>query len=149
MAATRPPGRHRDDASTGPNSEPASARARQAGMARILSAAKNTAAGVREGFAKEPAIRQELVVLIIAVPLSFVLARDVWIWVALIASLLVVLAVEFLNTAIERLCDHVQPERHDAIRITKDLASAGVFFALALAALVWITALVQRFLVLP
>ena len=51
---------------------------------------------------------------------------------ALVASLLFVLSIEFLNTAIERLCNHIQPDRHEAIRITKDLASAGVFFALAL-----------------
>jgi diacylglycerol kinase (ATP) len=65
--------------------------------------------------------------------------------VALIASLLLVLSIEFLNTAVERLCNHIQPEKHDAIRITKDLASAGVFFALLLVALVWIAAAVSRF----
>jgi diacylglycerol kinase (ATP) len=65
--------------------------------------------------------------------------------VALIASLLLVLSIEFLNTAVERLCNHIQPEKHDAIRITKDLASAGVFFALLLVALVWIAAAVARF----
>ena len=78
-------------------------------------------------------------------PLSFFIARDVWTWVALVASLLFVLSIEFLNTAIERLCNHIQPDRHEAIRITKDLASAGVFFALALGALVWIAALWARF----
>lgn len=64
---------------------------------------------------------------------------------ALIASLLLVLSIEFLNTAVERLCNHIQPEKHDAIRITKDLASAGVFFALLLVALIWIAAAVARF----
>ena len=63
----------------------------------------------------------------------------------LIASVLLVLSIEFLNTAVERLCNHIQPEKHDAIRITKDLASAGVFFALLLVALVWIAAAVARF----
>jgi diacylglycerol kinase (ATP) len=57
-----------------------------------------------------------------------------------------VLAIEFLNTAIERLCNHIQPEKHEAIRITKDLASAGVFFALVLAGLVWVVALWDRFI---
>jgi len=78
-------------------------------------------------------------------PLSFFIARDVWTWVALIASLLFVLSIEFLNTAIERLCNHIQPDKHEAIRITKDLASAGVFFSLVLAALVWGAALWARF----
>ncbi len=55
------------------------------------------------------------------------------------------LSIEFLNTAIERLCNHIQPEKHEAIRITKDLASAGVFFSLLLAALIWGAALWLRF----
>jgi diacylglycerol kinase (ATP) len=65
--------------------------------------------------------------------------------VALVASMLLVLSVEFLNTAIERLCDHVHPDKHEAIRITKDLASAGVFFTLVLSGLVWLVALWMRF----
>jgi diacylglycerol kinase len=39
----------------------------------------------------------------------------------------------------------VQPELHAAIRVTKDLGSAAVFFAIALAALIWIAALLARF----
>jgi diacylglycerol kinase (ATP) len=65
--------------------------------------------------------------------------------VALIGSLLFLLAVEFLNTAIERLCNHVQPELHTAIRVTKDLGSAAVFFAILLAGLIWVAALLARF----
>jgi diacylglycerol kinase (ATP) len=101
--------------------------------------------GLQEGLATESAIKQEVAIACILLPLSFFIARDVWTWVALVASLLFVLSIEFLNTAIERLCNHIQPDRHEAIRITKDLASAGVFFALALGALVWIAALWARF----
>ncbi len=101
--------------------------------------------GLKEGLSTESAIKQEAAIACLLVPLSFFIARDLWTWVALIASLLFVLSIEFLNTAIERLCNHIQPDRHEAIRITKDLASAGVFFSLALAALVWIAALWARF----
>ena len=114
------------------------------GIARIGVAFRNTVGGIKEGLSTEAAIKQEFVVACIALPLSFVIASDLWTWVALIASLLLVLSIEFLNTAIERLCNHIQPETHDAIRITKDLASAGVFFTLALAALVWIAACIER-----
>jgi len=78
-------------------------------------------------------------------PLSFFVATDVWTWAALVGSILFVLTIEFLNTAIERLCNHIEPKKHEAIRITKDLASAGVFFALVLAGLVWAVALWDRF----
>ncbi len=114
------------------------------GLARITAAFWNTVGGLREGLSTEAAIKQEFAIACVALPLSFFIAQDLWTWVALIASLLLVLAVEFLNTAIERLCNHIQPDKHDAIRITKDLASAGVFFTLALAGLIWIAAIFAR-----
>ena len=114
------------------------------GLTRIASAARNSLRGLRDGWATEAAVRQEVAVVALGVVLSFVVATSVWVWAALIASLLLVLAVEFLNTALERLCNHVTPERHEAIRVTKDLASAAVFFALVLAGLVWAVALLER-----
>lgn len=114
------------------------------GLARIAASAANSLRGLREGIATEAAVKQEVALAVLATPLSFLVAEDAWTWLALIASVLFVLAVEFLNTAIERLCNHVTPDRHEAIRVTKDLASTGVFFALALAALVWIVALLDR-----
>ncbi len=115
------------------------------GLARIAAAFWNSLGGLQEGLSTESAIKQEVAIACLLLPVSFFLARDVWTWVALVGSLLFVLSIEFLNTAIERLCNHIQPERHEAIRITKDLASAGVFFALVLGALVWIAALWSRF----
>jgi len=115
------------------------------GLARIGAAFFNSMRGFQEGLATESAIKQEVAIACLLLPLSFFIATDVWTWVALVASLFFVLSIEFLNTAIERLCNHIQPERHEAIRITKDLASAGVFFALALGGIVWIAALWARF----
>jgi diacylglycerol kinase (ATP) len=115
------------------------------GIARIWSAFWHTVGGLREGLSTEAAIRQEVAIALIALPLSFLIATDLWTWVALVGSLLFLLAIEFLNTAIERLCNHVQPEKHAAIGVTKDLGSAAVFFAIVLAALIWIAALLARF----
>jgi diacylglycerol kinase (ATP) len=114
------------------------------GIARVAAAALNSFRGLREGLATEAAVKQEVALALVALPFSFIVARTVWVWLALIASLLFVLTVEFLNTAIERLCNHVTPERNEAIRVTKDLASTGVFFALALTGLVWVVALLDR-----
>ena len=114
------------------------------GLARIAAAFWNSLRGLQEGLSTESAIKQEVAIACLLLPLSFFIARDVWTWVALVASLLFVLSIEFLNTAIERLCNHIQPEKHEAIRITKDLASAGVFFSLLLAGIVWIAALWMR-----
>jgi len=115
------------------------------GLARIGAAFWNTVGGFREGLKTEAAIKQETAIAIIALPASFLIATNVWIWVALVGSLILLLAAEFLNTAIERLCNHLHPEKHDAIKVTKDLASAGVFCVIAIAGLIWIAAIVSRF----
>jgi len=115
------------------------------GLRRIWEAVNNSYRGLREGLTTEAAVKQEVALAALFLPLSFVVATSLWIWVALVASLFFVLAVEFLNTAIERLCNHVTPERHEAIRVTKDLASAGVLFALLLAGLIWLAAILERF----
>ncbi|MBM3608576.1 MAG: diacylglycerol kinase, partial [Alphaproteobacteria bacterium] len=67
-----------------------------------------------------------------------------WQRIALIGVMLIILAVELLNTCVEKLCDHVTPERHPQIKAVKDMGSAAVFCALALAGLVWLAALAER-----
>ena len=56
------------------------------------------------------------------------------------------LIVEMLNTALEKLSDHVTSEHSHAIKVVKDLGSAAVFFALTLAFVTWVAALVVRLL---
>lgn len=90
---------------------PQSAMPGRGGLVRIKAAFWNTVGGIKEGLRTEAAIKQEVAIACIAFPLSFFIARDLWTWVALIASLLLVLSIEFLNTAVERLCNHIQPER--------------------------------------
>jgi diacylglycerol kinase (ATP) len=115
------------------------------GLARVAGAVSNSVRGLREGLITEAAVKQEVALAAILLPASFFVASNVWIWLGLVASVLFVLIVEFLNTAVERLCNHVTPERHEAIRVTKDLASTAVFFALCLAGLVWLVAVLDRF----
>lgn len=106
-------------------------------MGAILSAFRNSMRGLNKAAREERAVRQELMLLLIGIPLAFLLAPTLWRGVALIGALLVILSVEILNTAIEKLCDHVTPEHHQAIGYIKDLGSAAVFFSLVLAALFW------------
>lgn len=115
------------------------------GLARIWRALGNSLRGIGHGAASEAAIKQELAVVALALPVSFYLATGVLQWLALVGSLFLMLAVEFLNTAVERFCDHVTPTRHEAIRDTKDLASAGVFVTQVLAGIVWIAIAADRF----
>ncbi|GJE15888.1 diacylglycerol kinase [Methylobacterium marchantiae] len=105
----------------------------------------NSWSGLVHGVRTERALRLELVLLVVGIPASWFLGTTLWVRVALLASLLLMLAAEFLNTAIEKLCDHLHPGRHARIGIVKDLASAGAFMAQALAALVWLAGIIDRF----
>jgi diacylglycerol kinase (ATP) len=112
---------------------------------RIYSAAKNSIRGLIDGVKTEAAIREEVVALVLAIPLGIIIAPGLAWYVAMIGAVLVVLAVEFLNTAIEKLADHVTPEQHRDIGRIKDWGSSAVFCALALAGLVWLAAMAVRF----
>ncbi len=113
-------------------------------MKRLFSATQNSLRGLRDGFRTEPALRDEGVLFAVALPLGLVLAPSAVWYVAMIGVVLILLAVEFLNTAIEKLADHVTREQHDDIRRIKDFGSAAVFCALCLTGLVWIAAIVVR-----
>ena len=113
-------------------------------MKRLFSATRNSLRGLVDGVKTEPALRDEAVVLVVAVPLGLALAPNAAWYVAMIAAVLVVLAVEFLNTAIEKLSDHVTPEQHVNIGRIKDFGSAAVFCGLCLTGLVWIAAIAVR-----
>jgi diacylglycerol kinase (ATP) len=112
---------------------------------RLLKASRNSWNGLIACARSEEAFRQELIALAIAVPLAFIVATDAWRRVALIGVVVLLMIVELLNTAIEKLSDHVTPHHHDAIGRIKDMASAAVGLSLLLAGLVWLIALVERF----
>ncbi len=117
---------------------------RRLAVKRLFSATKNSLRGLAYGIRTEPAIREEAVVFVLALPIGlFVAPTLVW-YVAMIGVLLVLLAVELLNTAIEKLSDHVTPDHHPEIGMIKDFGSAAVFFALALSGLIWLAAIAAR-----
>jgi diacylglycerol kinase (ATP) len=91
----------------------------------------------------ERAIRQELALLALSIPAALVVSSDLWVRIALVATVLLTLTVELLNTALEKLCDHITPDHHPNVGAIKDMGSAAVFCTLALAALAWGAALIQ------
>jgi diacylglycerol kinase (ATP) len=111
---------------------------------RILRATVNTWNGLVAAMRSEAAFRQELAALVVALPLAFVVATEPWKRLALIAAVLLVIAVELLNTAIEKLCDQVTTITDPAIGRIKDMGSAAVGVALAIAGVTWLVALGER-----
>ncbi len=113
-------------------------------MKRLYSAFLNTLRGLGYCLVHEAAVREEAVLLVIAVPLGVFLAPSIGWYVAMVGSLFVVLAVELLNTSIEKLADHVTREWHVEIRRIKDFGSAAVFCALCFTGLIWLAAIALR-----
>lgn len=109
-------------------------------MKRLWLATLSSIDGLAFALRSEAAFRQELYVLAISVPVSFVIGTDWWMRAILVGSLLFVLLVEVLNTAFEKLSDHVTPERSPAIKAVKDLGSAAVMLAIGIAGLLWLAA---------
>jgi diacylglycerol kinase (ATP) len=123
---------------------PADQQKLRSGFSRIWHAAGFSISGLRAGW-QETAFRQEALAAIVLLPSSFWLGRS-WIETALLAgSVLIVMAVELLNTAIEACIDRIGPEWHVLSKRAKDMGSAAVLLALVLSAGIWLAALYQKF----
>ena len=114
-------------------------------MERLLRAAINTWHGLLAAARSEEAFRQELIALVVAIPVAFLVAEESWKRLALIAVVAFVLVVELLNTAIEKLADRVNLAVDPQIGRVKDMGSAAVGLALLIAGLTWLLALAERF----
>lgn len=114
------------------------------GIDRIVRATGHSLNGLRLAFHGESAFRQEALAALVLVPAAFWLGRG-WVQVALLAgSVLVVMIVELLNSAIEATVDRISFELHDLSKRAKDLGSAAVMMALLLCGGVWAAAVWQR-----
>lgn len=115
------------------------------GFSRIWHATGYSLAGLRAGWG-ETAFRQEAVAAVFLLPLAFWLGRT-WVEIALLAgSVVALLVVELLNTAVETAIDRIGPEWHDLSKRAKDMGSAAVLLSLLLAAGIWSAAAYARFI---
>lgn len=114
-------------------------------LARVIRAACYSAAGLKAALRNEAAFRQEMVLFVIFTPLGFWLGRDGAERSLLIGSLLLVLIVELLNSAVEAAVNRIGDEPHALSGRAKDLGSAAVFVSLLFVALVWALVLTDRF----
>jgi diacylglycerol kinase (ATP) len=112
---------------------------------RLWQATLNSWNGLVAAAQSEQAFREELVVLAIGGPLAFFLTADTGKRLALIGTLVVILIVELLNTAIEKLSDRVSRDHDPALKRVKDMGSAAILLSLLLAGMVWLWIAVERF----
>lgn len=116
------------------------------GVDRLLHAFSYSMQGLSAAVRFESAFRQEVAAAAVLLPAAFWLGRG-WVEVALLAgSVLLVMVVELLNSAIEAVVDRVSLEMHELAKRAKDYGSAAVLIALMWCAGIWCTVVYQRWL---
>jgi diacylglycerol kinase (ATP) len=113
-------------------------------LPRLWRATINTRNGLAFAIRSEQAVREELIALALALPFAWLIGATVMRRVELVATVALVLVVELLNTAIEKLSDRLTTEHDPQIGRVKDMGSAAVGVALVTAGLFWLFAIAER-----
>ncbi|MBC3219488.1 diacylglycerol kinase [Serratia fonticola] len=114
------------------------------GLTRIIKAAGYSYKGLTAAWQNEAAFRQELVATVVAIIVAVWLDVGTIARILLIGSVLLVMIVEILNSAIEAVVDRVGTEYHELSGRAKDMGSAAVSLAIILALFVWASVLWQH-----
>jgi len=107
------------------------------GLQRLINATGYSFAGLAEAARNEDAFRQELILAAVMVPLGLWLGPTGIAKALLVGSVLLVLIVELLNSAVEATVDRISLEDHRLAKRAKDIGSAAVMLSLVNAAAVW------------
>ncbi len=116
------------------------------GLTRAFRAAINSWNGLIYAFKEESAFRQELALSLILIPLAIYLPVTPIEKILLIASVILVLIIELLNSSVEAAIDRISFEVHDLSKRAKDFGSAAVMLALLLCGLTWVIILCEHYL---
>ena len=113
-------------------------------MLQFWRATLNTCNGLAFAIRSEQAVRQELAALALALPLAWLIGVTAMRRVELVAAVALLLVIELLNTAIEKLSDRLTTEHDPQIGQVKDIGSAAVGVALVTVGLFWLFAIAER-----
>ena len=104
----------------------------------FLSSVRYSIEGFFAALKHEPSFREDLIFAVLLVPLAIVLPVNAVSTALMIASLILILIVELLNSAIEWVIDYIRPEIHPLAKRIKDMASAAVFLSYINCIVVWV-----------
>ncbi|QRM18668.1 diacylglycerol kinase [Dechloromonas sp. TW-R-39-2] len=107
------------------------------GFVRLWNALGYSRDGLGAAWKNEAAFREEVLLAIVAVPLALFLAKTGVDRALLIGSIILILIVEILNSAVEAVVDKASPEKHELAKRAKDMGSAAVLLSLFNAAAIW------------
>jgi diacylglycerol kinase (ATP) len=113
------------------------------GIKRLANAFTYSVAGTLAAFKHEDAFRQEVILSVVLIPLAIYLGQTAIEQALMIASILLIIIVELLNSSLEATVDRISVKRHKLSKRAKDIGSAAVFFSLVNAAVIWFLILVK------
>ncbi|MGF1825769.1 MULTISPECIES: diacylglycerol kinase [Vibrio] len=113
-----------------------------AGIKRVIKATGYSVKGIKSAFQSEAAIRQELALCLIFIPIAFYLDISKLETLALVGTLVFIFILELINSAIEAVVDRIGPEHHELSGKAKDIGSAAVMVAILFAIFTWLLILV-------
>jgi diacylglycerol kinase (ATP) len=116
----------------------------ETGITRLINAARHSIAGLTEAYRLEVGFRIELALAAVLAPLAFFLDVMPLEKALLVGSVLMVLVVELLNSAIEATVDRISFENHHLAKRAKDISSAAVMLSLIAAAAIWLLIVIGR-----
>lgn len=108
------------------------------GLKRLWRALFYSLAGLRAALRHEDAFRQETLLACLLIPAAVMLPRTAAEKALMIGSVLLVLIVELLNSAVEAAVDHTSLDQHLLAKRAKDMGSAAVLLSLLNVVLVWL-----------
>ena len=113
------------------------------GLNRLINALKYSIAGTLAAFKHEDAFRQEVVLFLILAPIALFLTNVPSERALMIGSLILIIIIELLNSAVEATVDRISIKHHKLAKRAKDIGSAAVFFSLINAAIIWLIILIK------
>ena len=113
------------------------------GLNRLINALKYSIAGTLAAFKHEDAFRQEVFLFLILAPIALFLTNVPSERALMIGSLILIIIIELLNSAVEATVDRISIKHHKLAKRAKDIGSAAVFFSLINSVIIWLIILIK------
>ena len=107
------------------------------GIRRLINAFNYSRSGLREAFRNEDAFRQEVLLAVVLIPLTFLIESEMFGRALMISCVLLLLIIELINSALEATVDRISLDDHRLAKRAKDIGSAAVLVGIVNLAVVW------------
>ncbi len=121
-----------------PPSHPADSAPKQRSFRNFFDSVRYAIEGFAAAIKHEPSFREDLIFAALLLPFAIILPVNAVSTALMISSLLIIIVVELLNSAIEWTIDYIRPEIHPLAKRVKDMASAAVFISYINCIVIWL-----------